>query len=167
MLIKRNKWSGWRRVPNLVDGGGILHDGEYIQVPATLLPPCRQHRYLKKNNIYGINQCCGDPGCLHRPDPGFRVKNIRDPNLDHGSGSWFFTHTRSWIQGSNRHRILDPDSQHWINIFWFSIYSIVFFRMERRKIEPTISRSWPNGNCKGAGSGCKESGSTMLLWSIT
>jgi hypothetical protein len=35
-------------VPNLVDGGGILHDGENIEIPTALLPPSRQHRYLKK-----------------------------------------------------------------------------------------------------------------------
>ncbi len=29
-----------------------------------------------------------------------------------GSGSWFFTHPGSWIQGSKRHRIPDPDPQH-------------------------------------------------------
>ncbi len=31
-----------------------------------------------------------------------------------GSGSWFFTHPGSRIQGSKRHRIPDPNLQHWI-----------------------------------------------------
>ncbi len=29
-------------------------------------------------------------------------------------GSWFFTHPGSQIQGSKRHRITDPDPQHWL-----------------------------------------------------
>ncbi len=32
-----------------------------------------------------------------------------------GSGSWFFTYPGSRIQGSERHRIPDPDPQHWKN----------------------------------------------------
>jgi hypothetical protein len=42
-------------VPNLVDGGGILHDGEDVQVPAALIPPSRQHRYLEKKIFFGIS----------------------------------------------------------------------------------------------------------------
>ncbi len=37
---------------------------------------------------------------------------IFDPDPDPGSGSWFFTHPGSWIQGSNRQQILDPDPQY-------------------------------------------------------
>ena len=33
---------------------------------------------------------------------------------DPGSESWLFTQPRSRIQGSKRHRIPDPDPQHWI-----------------------------------------------------
>ncbi len=32
--------------------------------------------------------------------------------VHHGSGSWFFTHPGSRIQGSKRHRMLNPDPQH-------------------------------------------------------
>ncbi len=38
-----------------MDSGSILHDGEYIEVPTALLPPSRQHRYLKKNKYFGIS----------------------------------------------------------------------------------------------------------------
>ncbi len=38
---------------------------------------------------------------------------ILDP--DPGSGSWFFTHPGSRIQGSKRLWILDPDQEHWKN----------------------------------------------------
>ncbi len=36
-----------------------------------------------------------------------------------GSGSWFFTHPESRIQGSKRHRIPYPDPQHWSNEYKF------------------------------------------------
>ncbi len=49
------------------------------------------------------------------PDPGSRIR-IRikdDPGCHPGSGSWFFTHPGSRIQGSKEHRIPYPDPQHW------------------------------------------------------
>ncbi len=40
---------------------------------------------------------------------------IRD--IHPGSGFWFFSHPGSRIQGIKRHRIPDPDSQHWKNVW--------------------------------------------------
>ena len=61
------------------------------------------------------------------PDPGFRIKEFKCFNpkncfyalgnmiqdVHPGSGSWFFTHPGSRIQGSKKHRIPDPDPHHW------------------------------------------------------
>jgi hypothetical protein len=39
---------------------------------------------------------------------------IQDP--DPGSGSWLFTQPEHRIQGSKKHRISDPDPQHWFQV---------------------------------------------------
>ncbi len=81
-----------------------------------------------------------DPGCLSRtPDPNFyhpgsriRIKEFKyfKPKkmvsklweiwsglfVPDRSGSWLFTHPGSRIQGSKRHRIPDPDPQHWFQV---------------------------------------------------
>jgi hypothetical protein len=38
-----------------------------------------------------------------------------------GSGSWFVTHLGFRIQGSKRHRIPDPDPQHWIPVLYNTV----------------------------------------------
>jgi hypothetical protein len=60
-------------------------------------------------------------------DPGFRVKNILAPgSASKEKLSWMFIpdpdFSPSRIQTSKKHRILDPDPQHWVNrILYFGV----------------------------------------------
>ncbi len=47
------------------------------------------------------------------------------PDPDSRSGSWFFTHPGSRIQVSKRHRIPDPDPQHWSKVRSFAERTVV------------------------------------------
>ncbi len=96
----------------------------------SVLNPCNREKIGSNKSTV---QCCGsgmfipDPNFFH---PGSRIhikvfqpqkivsklseiwSGLFIPNPDPGSGSWFFFHPGSQIQGSKRHRILDP--QHWL-----------------------------------------------------
>ncbi len=80
---------------------------------------------------------------------------IRD--VHPGFGSWFFTHTGSWIQGSKMHRIPDPDPQHCVPE-WNPLYtghcklwkkpgsfSLIVFQCRLTRILPGLRRGTHTG----------------------
>ncbi len=103
------------------------------------------------------------------PDPGSRVKTIPDTgsgsasknlsifnptncycalrnmirDVHPESGSWFFTHPGSWIQGSKRHRIPDPATL--IVMIWYSCW----LELLNTKITLEHTAVWSLDECTG------------------
>ncbi len=112
-----------------------------------------------------------DPNFFSIPAPGSRVriKEFKYFNLNNcflssrkydqgcfypGSESWFFTHPGSRIQGSKRHRIPDPDPQHWFLVnktldqirndlkCWIGSTLKTMRILEQNLLEPEVQSTW-------------------------